>query len=69
MKCLTCGAEMIPGFNIYTFYCPNECDLKKPEDAKKKKWLESPYEYSIEYGEIPVIQETQSLLWKMLRGE
>jgi len=29
MKCPDCGAEMIPGFNSMTFYCPNECDLKR----------------------------------------
>jgi len=28
-KCPDCGAEMIPGFMPLTFYCPNECDLKK----------------------------------------
>ncbi len=35
MKCPICNAEMIPGFHATTFYCPNECDLKKEPTANK----------------------------------
>lgn len=49
-NCPICNAEMIPGFSPTTFYCPNECDLKKAELLKSVPTVDADVEKALDAG-------------------